>query len=273
MKRSVFFISDRTGITAESLGNSLLTQFEGIEFNRTTLPFIDDLDKAKRAVDQINETAKLDGMRPLLFSTLIEYDVREVVKQCDGLFIDFFDTFIKRLEDELHTPSETVVGRSHGMGAYANYKERIDAVNFALNNDDGITVQNYSAADIILIGVSRSGKTPTSLYLALHYGILAANYPLTEDDMDSHYLPSVIDPYREKLFGLTIEPMRLSQIRQERRSESRYASLEQCQFEVRTVENIFRREQIPFIDTSKVSIEEIATTILQKTGMQRRHLR
>ena len=270
MKRTVFYLSDRTGITAEMLGHSLLTQFEGIEFQQITLAYIDSLDKAEEVVHRINTAAEEDGVRPLLFSTLVDIEVREVISESKGMMLDFFDTFINPLEKELHAHSITVVGRSHGMGAYESYKARIDAVNFALSNDDGASVRNYPSADIILLGVSRTGKTPTCLYLALQYGLLAANYPLTEDDLSTSYLPVTLEPYRNKLFGLSIDPMRLQQIRQERRSDSRYASLQQCQFEVAKVEQIYRRENIPFIDTSSVSIEEIATTILHKTGLQRR---
>jgi regulator of PEP synthase PpsR (kinase-PPPase family) len=270
MKRTAFYLSDRTGITAEMLGHSLLTQFEGIEFQQITLPYIDTVEKAEEVVRRVNEAANKDGARPLLFSTLVDIGVREIISESKGMMLDFFDTFISPLEKELHTHSATVIGRSHGIGAYASYKARIDAVNFALRNDDGATVRNYPSADIILLGVSRSGKTPTCLYLALQYGLLAANYPLTEDDMNISYLPVTLEPYRNKLFGLSIDPVRLHQIRQERRSESRYASLQQCRFEVEKAEQIYQRENISFVDTSSVSIEEIATTILHKTGLQRR---
>ena len=270
MKRSVFYISDRTGITAEMLGHGLLTQFQDIQFHAKILPFIDSVEKAEHAVKQINQAAEHDKARPLVFSTLIEAPLRNIISQSNGLLLDFFATFITPLEQELKTAAQPVVGHAHGIGVYANYKARIDAVNFALTNDDGITSRNFPMADIILIGVSRVGKTPTCLYLALHYGILAANYPLTEEDMSSTHLPSSLQAYRNKLFGLTIDPMRLHQIRTERRSDSRYASPEQCEFEVRTVERIYNVEKIPFLDTSQVSIEEIATTILQKTGLERR---
>lgn len=269
MKRSVFFLSDRTGITAEALGHSLLTQFEEVEFEQTTLPFIDTREKAQQAVERINHAARSDGARPLLFSTLIDPELRELVTASEGLMFDFFDTFINPLEIELGAPSSHAVGRSHGIHIYAAYKARIDAVNFALSNDDGVTTREYANADIILVGVSRSGKTPTCLYLALQYGIWAANYPLTEEDLESRRLPEVLDPFRARVFGLTIDPQRLQQIRSERRPGSRYASLQQCEFEVKTVETLYRRESIDYLDTSTVSIEEIATTILHKRGLAR----
>ena len=270
MKRTVFYLSDRTGITAEMLGHSLLTQFDGIEFQQITLPYIDSVDKAEEAANRINLAADADGVRPLLFSTLVNVEVREIISNSKGMMLDFFDTFINPLEKELHIHSATVIGRSHGIGAYDSYKARIDAVNYALSNDDGATLRNYPSADIILLGVSRTGKTPTCLYLALQYGLLAANYPLDEDDMHTTILPVALEPYRKKLFGLTIDPLRLHQIRQERRSESRYASFEQCQYEVSKAQQIYVKSNIPFVDTSSASIEEIATTILHKTGLQRR---
>jgi regulator of PEP synthase PpsR (kinase-PPPase family) len=269
-QRAVFFISDRTGITAEMLGRSLLTQFEGIEFEKITLPYIDSQEKAEQAIQRIKHTADYYSSRPLVFSTIIDRRIRELIAQSECFLLDFFDSFIAPLENELQIPSTTVVGRAHGMGPGTSYKARIDAVNFSLNNDDGITTRNYPSADIILVGVSRSGKTPTCLYLALQFGLMAANYPLTEEDLDKLHLPSALQRYRDKLFGLTINPERLHEIRSERRSHSRYASLEQCRFEIRRVEGIYRQEKIPFIDTSNMSIEEIATTILHQAGLERR---
>ena len=270
MKRAAFFLSDRTGITAETMGQSLLTQFEPIEFDKTNLPFITTLEKANEAVKQINAAAERYGNKPLLFSTLIDNEVQQVIAQSSGMLFDMFNTFTPLLEKELGILSAHAVGRTHGMGVYTEYKTRIDALNFSLTNDDGNTLRNFSEADIILIGVSRSGKTPTCLYLALQHGILAANYPLIDDDLETSHLPKVLEPYRNKLFGLTIAPERLQQIRKERRPDSRYAEYQQCQYEVNAVEKIYRAQQIPFLDTSAVSIEEIATTILQKSELKRK---
>lgn len=270
MKRPVFFISDRTGITAEMLGHTLLTQFENMEFERINCPFVDSAEKVAVVVEQINHAAERGDGRPLVFSSLVDPELREQVGRCNGVLFDLFDAFINPLETELGVRASHSVGRSHGMGVYATYKTRIDAVNFVLVNDDGASTRHYSDADIVLIGVSRSGKTPNCLYLALHYGVFAANYPLTEDDLDTNRLPEALAPYRAKLFGLTIDPNRLQQIRKERRPNSPYASAQQCRFEVTAVEAMYQREHIPFLDTSTVSIEEIATTILQKTNLQRR---
>jgi regulator of PEP synthase PpsR (kinase-PPPase family) len=268
--RVVFFVSDQTGVTAETLGRSLLTQFEGHDFQQVTLPFINTIDKADEAVRRINATAEETGTRPIIFSTLVKAEVRDRFMEASGLFLDFFETFVAPLERELKTRSTHTVGRAHGLKDPTAYERRIEAMHYALNNDDGGRTAEYDRADIILVGVSRSGKTPTCLYLALTYGVYAANYPLSEDEFESGTLPKSLEPYRDKLFGLTISPERLQQIRRERRPGGRYASAEQVRYELRGAEALFRRYQIPFLDTTESSIEEIASTILSSTGIERR---
>lgn len=270
MKRTVFFVSDGTGITAETLGHTLLTQFEDIEFAEVTLPFVNSAERAARAVQAINRAAEQDALRPLVFSTLVAPAIQEQVAGSNALVLDLFSVFIQPLEMELERGSTHTTGRSHGVVDRATYNFRIEALNFALRHDDGASTQGYNSADVILIGVSRSGKTPTCLYLAMHFGVRAANYPITADDLDSPALPKVLRPHRKRLYGLTIAPERLQQIRSERRPHSRYASLGQCRREVQEVEAMYRAEGIPFLDTEAVSIEEIASTIMQDTGLKRR---
>jgi len=265
--RTAFFISDRTGITAESLGHSLLSQFEGIKFKRVRLPFLDSVEKARDALVQINETSIADGQRPVIFSTLILPAVRNIIEQSDALFLDLFEMFIVPLEAEFGVSSSHAVGRSHA--ADKNYNSRMDAVNFTLNHDDGGITRDLNLADIILIGVSRCGKTPTSLYLAMQYSIFAANYPLVPEDFASESLPQALKPLHSKLHGLTIRPERLHQIRTERSPNSRYAALDNCQAEVKQAENLMRLANIPYLDVTTMSVEEIATTILHQTGLKR----
>lgn len=266
---TVFYLSDRTGITVETLGHSLLTQFDGIQWRKLSIPFLDSAEKAHAAVAQINRTAEQEGHRPLVFSTLINPEVRTIIETANCAIYDFFNSFIDSMEQELGQQSSHAIGRSHGLYNDASYTKRIAAINYTLTHDDGITAKDFSEADIILIGVSRSGKTPTCLYLALQYGIYAANYPLTEEDMDSMSLPAILKPYHDKLFGLTITAAQLQRIRQERRPNSRYSSLSQCQQELQWQQNVYRRERIPFIETTATSIEEIATTILNRSGLKR----
>ena len=265
-KRPVFFISDRTGITAETMGHSLLSQFNSIQFSRTTLPFVDNEEKALNAVQRIEQSRIKTGNRPIVFSTMVNPHLRDIIGKSDAFVVDFFDAFISPLESELGTPSTQALGRSHGIEGARNYDTRIDAVNFTLDHDDGLG-KGYEQADIILVGVSRSGKTPTCLYLALHYGIRAANYPLTPDDLQEETLPASLKAWSGKLHGLTISPERLHLIRKERMPDSKYASLSQCRLEVREAEVIFRNAQIPYLDAGTMSVEEIASTILHQRNL------
>ena len=270
MKRSAFFISDGTGITAETLGQSLLAQFENVTFAKFTRPYIDSVEKARAMVQQINLAAEKDGFRPIIFDTIVNQDIREILATSNGFMIDIFSTFLAPLEQELSEHSSYSVGKSHSIGHNSNYMERIEAVNFALDNDDGARTHYYDKADLILVGVSRCGKTPTCLYMALQYGIRAANYPLTEEDMERLQLPNALKQYKHKLFGLTIDPDRLTAIRNERKPNSRYASFAQCEFEVREVESLFRRENIAYINSTHFSVEEISAKILVEKGVERR---
>lgn len=269
-RRTAFFISDGTGITAETLGYSLLTQFEGIHFEMITLPYIDTLEKAAQVVEKINEAGLKDGAVAIVFDTIVNPAIREAIASANSFNIDVFETFLKPLEKELRIHSSYSVGKSHAINESSRYKERIASVNFALDNDDGGRIQQYGKADLILVGVSRCGKTPTCLYMALQFGIRAANYPITIDDLERKGLPDVLMEHRNKLFGLTIDPFHLAAIRHERRPNSRYASLEQCEFEVREVEKRFNQLGISLINTTHFSVEEIATRIMAEAGLMRR---
>lgn len=270
MKRYVFMLSDGTGITAETLGDSLITQFENIEFVKKTLPYIDSVEKASDVVLSINNTYHQEGIKPLIFMTLVNPEIRKIINTAHASVFDLFSTFIGPLELELNEKSSYTVGRTHGVSNDTSYNHRIEAVDYALSHDDGIKTRGYDKADIILIGVSRCGKTPSCLYMALQYGILAANYPFTEDDLVGFHLPEILRPYKDKLFGLTIDAQRLQQIRSERRPNSKYASAEQCRIEVSEVEAMYQKEKIPYINSTKFSIEEISTKVLAAAGIQRR---
>ena len=269
-ERTVFFLSDQTGVTAETLGHSLLTQFDGHKFRHVTLPFIDNEDKARDAVKKINEAATNADAKPIVFSTLVQDEFRSAVREANGLHLDIFDVFLQPLEEELQQKSTHTTGRAHGMSDIDAYMKRIEATNFALANDDGGITRDYEMADVILIGVSRSGKTPTCLYLALQYGVYAANFPLTDEELDRASLPDFLNKSRSKLFGLTIAPTRLQQIRRERRALGKYSSAQQVRYELREAEKLFKKYKIPYVDTTEFSIEEIASRILDSTGVERR---
>jgi regulator of PEP synthase PpsR (kinase-PPPase family) len=263
MKRQAYFISDRTGITAETLGQGLLTQFPAIEFERHTFRYVDTIDKARFILNELLAQTG-EGDRAIVISTIIADEIREVFNHPQVMLVDLFGTFIGPLEKELGIASSHKVGHTHGRVDDVSYAERIDAINYTIGHDDGLNTRHYDRADVILVGVSRSGKTPTSLYMAMQYGIKVANYPLTEDDLMNGDLPKSLQTHKAKLFGLTIEPERLSQIRSERMQDSRYASLRQCQSEVENAEALFRKFAITHIDVSQMSVEEIATTLLDR---------
>lgn len=266
--RTVFYVSDGTGLSAETLGHSLITQFEPLAFQSFTLPYIDSEVKARDAVQYINKSIVAGQERPLVFSTIVKSEIRAIIQSSQAFVIDFFEAFIGDLEQELKMPAANTVGLSHAVKDLEQYNARIDAVHFALQCDDGVNLQAYQSADIILIGVSRSGKTPTCLYLALQFGLRAANYPLTPEDLDASKLPQSLMMHKDKLFGLTITPLRLQAIRDKRRPNSNYAALQQCKKEINQALSLYHHEKIPFLDSTNLSIEELSAHILRIKGLR-----
>lgn len=270
MKHPVFIISDGTGITAEHLANSLLSQFENIDFDKQMVSYIDTLAKAQAMVKKINQAHKETGLKPLLFMTLINPEIIKTIKTSHAFFFDLFNTFLTPLENALQTKSSFTIGRAHAFSDIQAYTQRIEALDYALIHDDGLRIQGYEKADLIIIGVSRCGKTPSCLYMALQFEVFAANYPFTDEDLINKNLPASLTPYKNKLFGLTIDPLRLQHIRNGRRPGSDYASHKQCEYEVAHMEGIYQRENIPYLDTTSYSVEEIVTKILSTTGVKRK---
>jgi regulator of PEP synthase PpsR (kinase-PPPase family) len=270
-RRTLFIISDGTGITLEHLVRTLVSQFDDVRCERMVLPFLDTRDKIEAALREIRTVAAEDGRPPVVFSSIVDPELRRLLTQADVQVFDIFDTYLPSLSTALGLPSIGHVGRSHGMGDRGAYDRRVDAVNFALNYDDGSRFRGLDSADLILVGVSRSGKTPTCLYLAMQYAVRAANFPLTEDDFLLGRLPDPVGPHRHLLFGLTIAPERLHRIREERRPGSEYASLAQCRRETSAAEALFRNNAIPFLDSTSVSIEELAIEIMQRVGVHRKY--
>ena len=268
MARQIFYISDGTGITAETIGHSVLTQFESVEFETMRIPFVDSVEKALEAAERVRLAGIESGERPIVVNTVVDPEWSRMIADSGALMLDVFAPFIAPLELELGTKRQPRVGKAHGLVNFAQYEARINATNYALTHDDGIDF-NYNEADVILVGVSRSGKTPTCLFMALHFGVRAANFPLTPDDLESQELPRRLAMHRHKLFALTIDPARLQQVREARKPGSRYATLEQCRFEVSTAEKLFRRERLPVLSTTHTSIEEIASKVLSALGIER----
>jgi len=265
--RSAFYISDGTAITSEVFGHALLSLFP-TEFEHHTISFVETIEKAHEAKAKIDKATSRSGQPALVFHTFVNNDIREIIDSCDAVIYNFLEPFIAPLEKELAITAKPTAHRTHSIHENS-YDYRIEAVNYALANDDGSNVTDYEDADVILVGVSRSGKTPSSLYLALQYGIKAANYPFTDDDMEELKIPVFLKPFHKKLFGLTIDAQRLIDIRNGRMANSKYSSARQCRMEVREVEKLYKNEKIPFINTTKFSVEEITAKILAETGLQR----
>jgi len=263
--RAAFYVSDGTAITSEVFGHALLSLFP-TEFVNFTIPFVESIEKANKVKEQINRETERFGKPCIVFYTFVDPDIREIIDSCDCIVYNFLGSFIESLEQKLGIKNIAKAHRTHSIQKN-RYDHRINAVNYALANDDGASVSNYDDAEVILVGVSRTGKTPTSLYLALQYGIKAANYPFVDGDMDELKLPKVLIKNKKKLFGLTIDVQRLVDIRNERMSNSKYASTRQCGIELREVEKLFKKERIPFINTTKFSVEEISAKILSKTKL------
>jgi len=269
MQQTVYFLSDQTGITAQTLGHTLLTQFEGVEFNFITLSFINTVDKAEHAVKVINQKAADAHQKPIIIASLVDKTLRDIIATADALFLELFNAFIEPIAKALNREPSPHMGKAHSIADTHSYDRRISAIHFTIDCDDGLSTQHYNQADLIIVGVSRCGKTPTSLYLALQHGLYVANYPFTPEDKELEKLPAILKPYKKKLFGLTIDPARLNEIREERRPHSHYAALKTCQQEIHGAEALFMREGIPFLNTSTKSIEEISTEILAQTDLPR----
>lgn len=263
--RQVFFVSDHTGVTAEVLGHSLLARFDHLDIETATRPFINN---AERATELVAEFGRL-SRPPIVFSTITDPSVRSILSPGADTHLDLFEPFMTQLESSLGQRAESRIGAAHGIRDLGRYQARIDAVEFSLTTDDGSNVKRYDNADVVLIGVSRVGKSPTSLYLAMTYGVRAANFPLVEEDLETDSLPSALLDHRARLFGLTINPARLHELRTKRSPGTGYASLERCEHEVNRAERLYRRHNLPFLETTNVSVEELASQVLQRANLER----
>jgi regulator of PEP synthase PpsR (kinase-PPPase family) len=266
----VFFLSDSTGISAETMGNALLIQFPDARFERTLIPFITTVEEARRVVAILDEA--MDGpVTPLVFTTAAVDTVRSELAKTRAPVIDFFDIHMSRVEEILGLRGLHEAARLHGVGDIRSYNSRMAAIEFTIEHDDGQSVRALEKADVILIAPSRCGKTPTSMYLALQHGLFVANYPLVDEDLEQSELPERLREYQDHCVGLTTTVERLSRVRHERRPGSRYASAEQCRWELRRAAAIYDARRIPVIDSSSRSVEEMATLIVQTmTGTRRK---
>ncbi|AGA90485.1 hypothetical protein Thimo_1708 [Thioflavicoccus mobilis 8321] len=264
--RTVFYVSESTGITAETMGHSLLSQFDAVDFEQVYMPYINTELRAHALTERMQEAAERDGVRPIVFATMLDDGIRQILRGGNCFYMELFEGFIEPLAEELGVAPSRMSGRSHAITRPSSYTKRIEAINFAMANDDGIRPDNFNRADVVLIGVSRSGKTPTCLYLAMHYGLCSANYPITEEDFVRGDVPQEVWDSRHKLFALTIDPLRLQLIREERRPGSEYASMTRCEQDIKKAQAIYRRLNVPILNTTTQSIEEISSHIVKIVG-------
>ncbi len=262
--RDAYFISDSTGVTAETLGNALLANFPGVLFRRHTVPFVDSI----RGAQNIAADIRARSGEPIIFTTVKSAQILDELAHADGVVIDLLGGHLRELETSLGTTASEQLGQFHGVGDMERYFARMRAVEYAIEHDDGQSMRALDIADVIIIAPSRCGKTPTTMYLALQYGLLVANYPLTDDDFPSDGLPATVARYAAKCFGLTTTPLRLSQVRHERRPDSRYSSLAQCTLEIRRAEDLYRRNRVPFLNSSTKSVEEMSAVIIQSMRLR-----
>lgn len=267
-QRTVFFVSESTGITAETLGHSLLSQFPHIDFTLHQRPFIDNEKKARALVEEINQISKDESFKPLVFATMPETNINHILQTANCHYYEIFESYLDQIGKDLATEPTRESGLSHGLVNQKNYDARIDALNYTLKHDDAMVLKTIGEADVIIVGVSRSGKTPTSLYLALKFGIKAANYPITEDDFERNELPAVLMEHRDKLFATSIKAKRLSQIREKRMPNSSYASLANCKAEIKKAQALYEKYGLIPMDVTKQSIEELAAQIVRKLKLK-----
>ncbi|MBU4464544.1 MAG: kinase/pyrophosphorylase [Actinobacteria bacterium] len=265
--RETFFVSDSTGITAETLGSALLANFPGVTFRRHTIPFVDTPEGARRVVADIQRSSR-EGADPIVFTTVKSATIVRELSLSGAVVIDLLGGHLRELEAALGSTASEQLGQYHGVGDIERYFARMRAVEYAIEHDDGQSMRALDIADVIIVAPSRCGKTPTTMYLALQYGLLVANYPLTDDDFPSDGLPSTVARFAAKCFGLTTTPLRLSQVRHERRPSSTYSSLAQCTLELRRAEDLYRRNRVPFLNSSTKSVEEMSAVIMQSMRLR-----
>ncbi|ELF5324645.1 kinase/pyrophosphorylase [Vibrio cholerae] len=269
-RRDVFYVSDGTAITCETLGHVVLGQF-AVQPNEKTFPFVESDEKLSELLKQIQRSYQLHGVKPLVFFSMVVPEMRTRLLQAPAHFYDVLESIVQRVSLDIEMEPAPKLQRSRSVGKDLDtYFDRIAAIEYTLAHDDGVSLKDLDRADIILLGVSRSGKTPTSLYMAMQFGLRVVNYPFIAEDMHAMHLLPEFEFHRHKLFGLTINAERLTEIRENRLAGSEYASNQQCLQELATVEALFRREAIPYINTSSLSVEEISTRILERTGLKRR---
>ncbi|WP_028582415.1 pyruvate, water dikinase regulatory protein [Desulfogranum japonicum] len=261
--KNVYYISGSTAILAEDMGRALLAQFSGFRFKEEKIPFIHTVAEAEEALNRILDQCKEE--KPLLFCTIMDQHTRDVFNHPDVLFFDIFLETLEKVETSLGVCALREPGYSRHF-TMSKMTKRVDAIHYSLEHDDGTKPKDYDIADLILVGVSRTGKTPVSIYLATHMELKAANFPLTADHLGKHELPKEIVKNKSRAIGLTASPRYLHEIREKRYHGSTYASLDTCTRELQQARQLYRRYDLKTLNVEGRSIEELAVQAVQLVG-------
>jgi [pyruvate, water dikinase]-phosphate phosphotransferase / [pyruvate, water dikinase] kinase len=265
--RDVYYLSGSTGILAKDLGKALLCQFPDVPFREELIPFIQTEKEAEKAIERIR--SRSTGQVPMVISTLLGRKLNGILNHPDVEFLNIFDQFLRKIEDILEEKAVWKAGASRHPSERTMIK-RVEAIHYCIDHDDGSGTKDYDEAEVILLGVSRSGKTPVSVYLATQMGIKTANYPLVLDDSPSFRLPPYITRNKKRLIGLSITPQLLHQYREQRYANSSYASLSTCRSEINEVNTLYLNHDIPIVTSDGKSIEEIAIHVTQLLNLKKK---
>lgn len=263
--RDVYYLSGSTGILAKDMGKALLCQFPEIHFKEELIPFIHTEVEAQKAIEKIR--AQSTGETPLVLSTLLSKELNAVFNSPDIEFLNIFDQFLVQFENFLQKKALWASGASR----YPNDRtmiRRVEAIHYCIDHDDGNSTKDYDKAEIILIGVSRSCKTPVSVFLATQMGIKTANYPLIRDGTDSFKLPPYLVRNKKKIVALSTSPQLLHQYREHRYADSKYAKLSTCRDELNKANMLYMDHRIPIVMSDGKSIEETATQVTQQLNLK-----
>ncbi len=263
MKRTIniHLVSDSTGETLSSVSRAVLSQFEGVESNDFIWPLV----RTKSQMEKVIEAISKDP--GIVMYTIVQEDLMESLKKhCYEIgvpCIPVLANIINEFSNYLGMNISHTIGRQHILDA--EYFSRVQAISFTMTHDDGQSSWDLYDADIVIIGVSRTSKSPTSVYLSCR-GYKTANIPFVAIDT----IPTTIYDLKKPLIvGLTINPEKLVQIRQTRLSSlgqetnTDYIDIESIKNEINESRKLFARLNCPIIDVTKRSVEETAAKIIQ----------
>ena len=262
-KYNVYLVSDSTGETLDRIFLSLKSQFENFEYEKKEFAFVRTEQQIDKIIKECNEVESSLILYTIVETKLAKYISNQSQKNnvpCFGILGNLILSFSKLLNQKaIHKPSA-----QHVLDE--DYYKRIEAIQFTMSHDDGKRVDDINSADVILLGVSRTSKTPTAIYLA-NKGFKTSNIPLVNENS----IPQILKdrPKISCIVGLSTEPERLVDIRKNRMSSLKenenksYTDLEKIKKEVNDAKGTFRKYGWPTIDVTRKSVEETAASVIK----------